>query len=226
MTFSVILFSESSITTQTGGCFPGQSLVTLETGDQIPMEQLQEGDRVLSVDQHGQLEYSELLIFMDRHENKSSTFVSIETETGRTISLTSIHLIPVAESSDTLPEPTFAGRVEVGHFVSVRDTSGVLVMSQVTKVTVTRQKGVFAPLTRSGTIIVDDVVASCYGVIDSHTIAHAAFAPLRTAHYVSSYFRRKPSVTQMSQPQGIHWYAEFLYRLAPHVLNKNIWFPS
>lgn len=69
---------------------------------------------------------------------------------------------------------TFASVLQVGeHDVTkpeeLRTSDSLAVASQVSNVTTTWLTGVFDPLTR-GTIVVDQVVASCYAVVDNQTL--------------------------------------------------------
>ena len=50
---------------------------------------------------------------------------------------------------------------------------------QIRKISKVIRKGAFAPLTEKGSLIVDDVLVSCYAKIEDEKIAHAAFAPFR-----------------------------------------------
>lgn len=49
------------------------------------------------------------------------------------------------------------------------------------------KKGIYAPLTREGNIVVNSVVASCYAMIKNHELAHAAFAPFRMYTYLTEW---------------------------------------
>nr|XP_033322327.1 sonic hedgehog protein A [Megalopta genalis] len=90
------------------------------------------------------------------------------------------------------------------------------------------EKGVYAPLTTEGTLVVDDVVASCYAIIDNQDYAQLAFLPYRVWSSVKSFFARRLTVEDTRQPdvrqedartaqEGIHWYASFLYWVSSYV---------
>lgn len=49
------------------------------------------------------------------------------------------------------------------------------------------KKGIYAPLTREGNIVVNYVVASCYAVISDHYMAHMSFAPVRWFSYLNEW---------------------------------------
>ena len=69
----------------------------------------------------------------------------------------------------------FANTVNVGDFL----WSGGSGLVRVKSVTIVVDTGVFAPLTSSGTILVDDLLASCYADIESHDLAHLVSMPIR-----------------------------------------------
>ena len=74
-------------------------------------------------------------------------------------------------------------------------------------------EGYIAPLTMSGTILVNSILASCYAVIDSHALAHSAMAPVRWWHLMD--FNR------LSAPKnGTHWYPQALMSISDILLNR------
>jgi hypothetical protein len=74
-----------------------------------------------------------------------------------------------------------SGTVQPGECL-LRVVDGKLVSEQVTKVARERQVGIYAPVTEAGSIIVNDVVASCYsGYFSSHRIQHALFKMMERA---------------------------------------------
>jgi hedgehog len=100
----------------------------------------------------------------------------------------------------------------------------------VASVRTVRRRGVFAPLTAAGTLVVDGVGASCYAVVSSHPLAHTVFAPFRllrnaqrAAHALwtslggGAATARAP-LAAAPQPVGVHWYARALYWVARTVL--------
>ena len=73
-----------------------------------------------------------------------------------------------------------ASNVQVGDQVMVVSENGLPTPSPVLSVKRTAgQFDMFAPMTSAGTIVVDSVVVSIYGNVDSHGAAHAVFFAVR-----------------------------------------------
>lgn len=203
-------------------------MVTLESGGQKFVSDLRPGERVLASsgsDGSGELVFSEVLTFLDRDPGTLRHFFTLQTEAGAQLSLTAAHLIFVSEgncSEGAVPahgalRTVYAGDAQPGQCVLVSEGKAGQThrqgrLSQITWVTVTEMKGVFAPLTQQGTVVVDGVVASCYAVVDQHPLAHWAFAPLRLLH----------SWTGSTGPHsdGIHWYSRLLHWLGRSLLDS------
>lgn len=184
-----------------GGCFTLRSQVRTSTGDSVSIEDVKVGDSVLTVTTSGELSYSPIISFMYHDAEKTGHFVQLHTEDDHTITLTPGHLIykTSQENSTELPEdPVFASEVKEGDYLFVvppdaTDRGNKIPTSRVTRVGLAQEKGVTAPLTADGTIVVDSVVASCYAVTRHEGLAHLSFAPLRLLyHTVPSVLRGKP----------------------------------
>ena len=205
------------------------------------MSDLRVGDSVLSMDGSGAMVYSEVLLFLDRDPGQVRTFINLKTDSGRVLTLTPSHLVETSkfdsvssgslESTRSEFRSTFAGTVESGDLVLV-NIDGSLHAEKVVEVSVNKLKGVYAPLTYTGTLVVDDVLASSYAVIDSQTIAHAAFAPVRWLTSLKSNVKNmwRTITFSSSEPRslpyipadGVHWYASMLYSLAGYLLPDHL----
>ncbi|XP_060922974.1 indian hedgehog B protein-like [Limanda limanda] len=225
--------SDHSVAAKSGGCFPGEALVTLESGGQKPISDLQPGERVLASsgsDGSGELVYSEVLTFLDRDPVTRKLFYTLQTESRTQLSLTAAHLIFVSEgncSEGAVPAP---GTLRTVYASDARPGQCVLVsegkpgqnhregrLSGITQVTLREKRGVFAPLTQHGTVVVDGVVASCYAMVDQHCLAHWAFSPLRLMHSWAG--------TTGPHGDGIHWFSQLLHWLGRLLLDSGRFHP-
>ncbi|CAG4993469.1 unnamed protein product [Parnassius apollo] len=197
--------TESSVGTG-AGCFPSGAMVYTEKGPR-DIDTLKKGDKVLAADDNGKMIYSEVLTFMDRDPNATRQFIEITAENGVSITTTPSHLLLLA-AADGWREK-FAANIEMGDVLLTTGTGSVMRPSKVVSKLFVRKRGVYAPLTKSGTIIVDDALASCYALVRSHSLAHAAMAPLRWA---ASWSKSE------EMPRGVHWYANALYSFGEFML--------
>ncbi|KAM9827671.1 sonic hedgehog protein [Neosynchiropus ocellatus] len=212
--------AENSVAAKSGGCFPGSSTVTLQDGSTKAVKDLQSGDKILAADEGGNLVYTDFIMFIDQEPTTRRVFFVIETHTGEKITLTAAHLLFVSRNSTDAPSSAiFASQVRPGQNVFVYDPElRALEPVTVKRIYTQEHVGSFAPLTAQGTVVVDQVLASCYAVIEDHNLAHWALAPVRLAHWVSSLFHK----SQVSaQSDGVHWYSNVLYRLGTWFLDSH-----
>ncbi|XP_017261909.1 sonic hedgehog protein A [Kryptolebias marmoratus] len=157
----------------------------------------------------------------DRDKSKYGTLSRLAVEAGFDWvyyeSKAHIHCsVKAGKGNATRMAAVFASRVRPGQ-------QG-LVAATVTRIYTQEREGSFAPVTAQGTLVVDQVLASCYAVIEDHQLAHWALAPVRLAHRASSMlFSSGPRVG--AQSDGVHWYSKVLYQLGTWLLDSHALHP-
>ena len=209
-----------------GGCFPPDALAQTQDGP-IHVKDIQIGTNVLATDANGTLLYSPVIAMLDASEVDMANYTIIRTSNHHQIVLTSAHLIykinysgKLRANDITLPKsPVFASTIKSGDLIFVATASGYLKPERVWSNTVKEMKGTYAPLTKEGTIIINDVAASCYAVINDHHFAHLTFGPLRYLYDML------PSAVVGKQAAGISWYPQMLQSLAGIFLDETNFYP-
>ncbi|KAJ3611842.1 hypothetical protein NHX12_021855 [Muraenolepis orangiensis] len=225
--------AENSVAAKSGGCFPGSASVSLADGGRKHVRDLAPGDRVLAADERGVLTPTDFIMFLDRDAEADRLFYVIETESGERLALTAAHLLFVesrGNATDGLGGMTavFASAVTAGQKVFVTGGPGAaLAPVGVRRIYLESRRGSFAPLTASGSLVVDRVLASCYAVVQDQQLAHWAFAPVRFSHWLSGLLppRGKGAAPPAEHADGVHWYSDVLYRLGGWVLDGHAMHP-
>ncbi|XP_063285363.1 indian hedgehog protein isoform X1 [Pelobates fuscus] len=216
--------SEHSAAAKTGGCFPASATATIESGEKLPVSDLRPGMKVLAMDSDGHFTYSSFLTFLDKNTHVESLFQVIKTfDPPRQLFLTPSHLIFVADNFTSKPtdfQAVFAGRVTPGQYILVSGVPGLL-PAKVSSVSTETDIGVYAPLTQHGTIVVDDVVVSCFALVQKQRLSQLAFWPLRIFYSLGVM-----GGNQSSQLDGLHWYSQALYNLGRVILHKSEFHPQ
>ncbi|UJR37595.1 hypothetical protein I4U23_030293 [Adineta vaga] len=196
-------------------CFAADSLVTLANGQHKSIAHLQSHDILLAYsDKTKQIIPTHLLTMLDFQLHRFALFKQVTTTSGRQLSLTSSHLLPTNEHGYVM-----AKDLHIGMSIYVMSDEKVLRSETITNVTDVMKQGYVAPLTAEGTLIVNDVAASCYATINSHYVAHFAVAPMRWWYGVFGMSRKG-----CDEIEGVHWFAKMLYEitayLVPSIIHK------
>lgn len=124
--------------------------------------------------------YQPIEWFYHRDIDHVIEFVTLKTKSGRTLSLTPNHMIPLVpcvREKLTLKEMDmvvaaasfFASKARVGHCVAVADGDRFLV-DPILRVVRERRRGIFSPITNQGTIVVNGVQTSCYSSLENQAV--------------------------------------------------------
>ncbi|XP_066156189.1 sonic hedgehog protein isoform X1 [Euwallacea fornicatus] len=221
--------SESSHSAKYGGCFTEDSTIFTSTGIHRKLSDLRIGEKILAYDPSKQtLVFSEVILFLDYDPSEKRQFLNIELKSGKILTVTPNHLVTLRDS-----RTVYAGSLKIGDKLLVSGDKDSLSEDSVEYISAVVRNGVYAPLTKVGTVVVNQVVASCYATVDSQDLAHWAFMPLRLAWNVKMGMQRlwllvrNPlngwsmeinEVSRQSPSEGTHWYAKVLYSTASYVI--------
>ncbi|VDK80128.1 unnamed protein product [Litomosoides sigmodontis] len=162
-------------------CFSGNTKVYTPTGEKA-MKEVSVGDFVLVPISKSQLRYERVEMFYHREPNTQAKFVVLETESGRKLILTELHLLPLGDCkqmhesmSDTtdivdewLRKSKFAHKARTGDCVFTVTSNHELQVDRIIKVGRQYLKGIYAPMTVEGSIVADGILASCFSQVESH----------------------------------------------------------
>ncbi|ROT75640.1 hypothetical protein C7M84_005818 [Penaeus vannamei] len=173
-----------------GPCFPGDSTVLTPSGV-VSLDRLSVGDLVLAGDDDKVAIWSPVVAWLDRRPHVEAQYLTLATSAGPRLTLSSSHVLLGGQGPRLASK--FAGEVKAGDVVVAMGEEGAVEPSpfgdgsarplspaNVTEVIPVIKKGAYVPLTKSGTIFVDGVLASCYASV-THDLAHAALSPIRWA---------------------------------------------
>ena len=155
--------------------------------------------------------YSKFLTFLHEASNKKGyQYLEISTARITRLHISNNHLIFTVNEAHrkTTPHAKFARDIPTSDAIICVQSphSHELCTQPVESIAVTRKPSAYAPLTQSGTIIVNQTLVSCYASFPLHNTAHHALLPLRL------YLTLPKNHTKKSPKQSVHPYASFLQR--------------
>ena len=172
-----------------GGCYPGSAIIYDSNCRARRIESLQVGDKVLVITKNG-IQSDPVITFIHRQPEIVEEFLKIVTKKEKILPITADHLLFVEVMGQATAIP--ARDVKIGDTVYVRGSHGSE-KDLVRSISTVYEKGAYAPVTLSGTILVNDVHTSCYFDVLSHEWSHRAMSIARALHYVSPSMERRIS---------------------------------
>ncbi|CAF1414538.1 unnamed protein product [Adineta ricciae] len=156
-------------------CFPSDATVDVLDVGKVKLSSLKLGQQVRIIDEQDRIAYSPVIAFLHRDLNEEGSYKRIRTKNAQ-IELSPRHLIHRRNHGFVWAENLSTGD-EV--LVISSKQGNKTAWEAITDISDIEKQGLMAPLTEQGTIIVNNVHASCYALVRSHTIGHIALTPFR-----------------------------------------------
>uniref|UniRef100_A0A914W138 Hint domain-containing protein n=1 Tax=Plectus sambesii TaxID=2011161 RepID=A0A914W138_9BILA len=160
-----------------GACFSGDAIVETDKGLKR-MDELVIGDNVLSADRHTPT-FSRVMTFLHRLPERKVAFYEIEAHSGNsttTVKLTGNHFIYVTDCKSRKHHRIYAADVKIGHcLLLLNERRALFAPTPVVKLGKVWQTGIYSPLTTTGTIAVNNILASCHSSVSGYHDLHQTF---------------------------------------------------
>ena len=170
------------VSSEGNGCYAGSGTIVDMHGRLRRMDSLKVGDKVHAITNKG-IRLEPVIVFVHRQPDVMQEFLKITTLKKKTLRITKDHLLFVEKEGQAAAIP--AKDVNIGDTVYVRGGQGAVEKDAVQNINHVFEKGVYAPVTLSGTILVNDVHTSCYIDVLSHEWCHRAMGVVRAMHHLS-----------------------------------------
>ncbi|CAF3769700.1 unnamed protein product [Rotaria magnacalcarata] len=193
-------------------CFSGDSSIRLSNGENKNISYLKSGDEILTIDQ-SKIVSTEMIMMLDKQISTEVVFYKLITKSGHEISLTEYHLIPILNSNQNQIY-LFAKQIQIGDFLYVV-SNDLLNYSPVINITVEIKKGYYAPLTIKGTLLVNDVLASCFAYAKNHHSAQFYMFPFRFYYKLTRAFNFTDPLKNHNS-EGLHWFIKIMFNFAKY----------
>lgn len=150
--------------------FPGTAEVNLISGKKKMMKDVQIGDNVLTMSGI----FEPIIGFLDRKVGEPTSFITLHANISLEVTLTESHVIFV-NSDEGEKQSKYARGIALGDVLYHEETKTEVKVVQISS---SISVGYFAPLTGSGTVVIDGFLTSCYASYPQW-IAHSAMYPAR-----------------------------------------------
>ena len=171
-------------------CFPADAFACLSSGKYVSMANLRVGDKVLSCARGGTLVFSQVYILGHAENDVILPCVKICTSKS-CICLSPGHYVFVSGETDSVMTPVSAQNVKCGDKVYIcrsahesADQLESMELETVIDIQSTICRGMYAPFTETGTIVVNGVLASCYVDLLPPSVSHLMLWPVRKLYEV------------------------------------------
>ena len=152
----------------------------------------------------------------------SALFLNIQTYSNKNIRVSASHLVGIPNG-----EFKFAKRLNRDDIIlTYNHENNSRLEEKIKSILIEPVEGYAAPLTLTGTLLVNNVLTSNYAILDSQKIAHAVMAPVRWWYMGVSQVLKSVGTNWQIEKQlnGTHWFPQMLHSFTHTYLSSVVGF--
>jgi len=170
----------TTITGEENGCFPDNSTVKKKDGTIIKIQDLKIGDNILAGYKGKTAYYSIVYGFRKRVKTSVIRYQQIKTDSGHIINVSNTHYL-ISKNGRYIS----GADATKGDILYVLNEDGHFIKSKIVSNTSHHLQGAHCPLTFTGTIVVNNILASCHGTGTAPWVAEISYMPRKILYMVS-----------------------------------------
>lgn len=189
-------------------CIDAEAKAVMSDGSLKRVGSLEIGDQVRTLDNNGKLTNTDIIMMMDISDQEH-LFLNITTNSSKNIRVSGTHLV-----GTPMGQFKFAKEFYTGDSIITYDSHSSSQIEDVIKsILIEPIKGYAAPLTMSGTLLIENILISNYALLESHDLAHSVMAPVRWWYTINNEMQNMVPGNPLAeglqiekQLNGTHWF--------------------
>ncbi|CEF63429.1 Hedgehog protein, Hint domain and Hint domain C-terminal and Hint domain N-terminal-containing protein [Strongyloides ratti] len=197
-------------------CFSADTLVQTIDGKFKPISELEVGkDWVLSRNK-SDIVYSQVTEWLHRDDNQKAEFIKISLDDGKELKITAYHYIYKTECvsnkdeqelkvNDIEKQAVYAKDVNVGDCLYVvSKEKNTFSKKEVISIDYVDEVGIYAPMTGTGDIVVEGILASCENIVHNTAMRSSFYQSFKYfADFIPNIFNKNEESKTVNLPYGL-----------------------
>ena len=193
----------------------------------IKISDLKRGDFIKTYDRsEKEWKYSRFVTYLHENRDIIASYIKLTTSSNKTLTISPLHFIARVKQGTEKIEFVFAKHLKLNDLLVTEknEKKRPFEFERLVQKEEVIETGAYAPLTETGTVYVNSILASCYANTVVNDLAHYLFKPIIFfSKYINidyfKYFMTDYTRDQTSNDEntGIFWYCKFFLNLLPYI---------
>ncbi|CAF3478283.1 unnamed protein product [Adineta steineri] len=200
-------------------CFSNDSIVQLTNGEYKHISLIKPGDKLLTIEKSF-IKSTEMIMMLHKSKLEKALFYTFRTKSGHQISLTENHLVPIKSHFNNNEKYIPAKEIQKGDLLFILLNNRTIKYSPIICKTIEIKQAYYAPLTIKGTLLINNILSSCFANVKNHNLAQISMFPLRFYYTFLKLFHLKYLFN--NENEDINWFIKLIFYSARYFFPQTL----